>query len=373
MSGIDYRFVPRLEGKRYLFKLILVFYQLMYYSLKGVTPGMGKMRTTEQYYRLQCQKVFDLHSRVYSKHDYETDESDDEPEEEESDSELELMGQDLEAMLMENKTLEQIEYEREEEIRKNWLREEKEEKTTENKTKRSFKGKALKIYRTYEMNGKSFVRQEIVRIPKVIEAYVRIRETKSEDFIKQLSFVKNVTESGVTNAQKRSKKKPVNGVIKTSVPPKKVNGVLKTVTQNVSNIRNGFVSNNANDIEDNFDVNDDNWDIVSQSEGQPSEKSVPTDESGEGLVLVSGLNIKFGKKVILDANRIEAEEQRIIREEREEEEKWKRVDYCTPRTVNRMRIDPMVRLKDIFNTVVLEVCFRLLEILKTLITLLRKR
>lgn len=45
-------------------------------------------------------------------------------------------------------------------------------------------GRCLKIYRTFrDEEGKEYVRCETVRKPAVIDAYVRIRTTKDEEFM----------------------------------------------------------------------------------------------------------------------------------------------------------------------------------------------
>lgn len=45
----------------------------------------------------------------------------------------------------------------------------------------------MKIYRTFRDNeGKEYTRMEVVRKQAVIDAYVKIRTTKDEGFIKQL-------------------------------------------------------------------------------------------------------------------------------------------------------------------------------------------
>ncbi|CAG2121142.1 unnamed protein product, partial [Medioppia subpectinata] len=60
----------------------------------GVRQGMTKTASAEQHYKIECQKVFDLHTSYYSSNDtYSTDEEEDE-EEDDSDSEFEDMGRD---------------------------------------------------------------------------------------------------------------------------------------------------------------------------------------------------------------------------------------------------------------------------------------
>ncbi|CAG2166654.1 unnamed protein product [Oppiella nova] len=277
----------------------------------GVRAGISKTATTEQHYRLECQKVFNLQTSYYSsKETYSTDEEDDEEEEEESDSDLEDMGRDLEAMILENKSLEQIEYEREEEERQKFVKSLKGEKSGQQKPqKESLKGKILKIKRIYEINGKRELRTEI-----------------------SFSFTFGFS-SATANV-----KPPVNQS-QPKVTPKPLHGILKNVTQNTSqNVSNG---SNGCDFA-NIDIDDsDDWDVVES-----------TVEGRQPLAKVEGIKVKFAKQVVIEANEIENEEQRRIQEEEEEERRSKTVEYFSTRSTTRCRVDPMVKLKEIFDRLI---------------------
>ncbi|XP_075588073.1 transcription initiation factor TFIID subunit 1-like [Dermatophagoides farinae] len=166
----------------------------------------------QERYKEECQRIFDLQNRVLaSTEDLSTDE--DESEEEE-DSEIEELGKNIESMLANKKTINQISRDREEEerreLKKLMLREEssnqgmsvdsKKRKNDSNADDNdnndenalmfssSSTGRILKIYRTFtDSEGKEYVRIETVRKPAVIDTYVHIRTTKDDAFIKQNS------------------------------------------------------------------------------------------------------------------------------------------------------------------------------------------
>ncbi|TTQ87860.1 Transcription initiation factor TFIID subunit 1 [Bagarius yarrelli] len=129
------------------------------------------------------------------------------------DSDFEEMGKNIENMLQNKKTSSQLSREREEEERKELQRmlmgDEGGERDKGKKDRRkglssalstgshkdddassvtslnsSATGRRLKIYRTFrDEDGKEYVRCETVRKPAVIDAYLRIRSTKDDDFM----------------------------------------------------------------------------------------------------------------------------------------------------------------------------------------------
>lgn len=51
-----------------------------------------------------------------------------------------------------------------------------------------FLGRVLKIYRTFrDLEGKEYTRMEVVRKQAVIDAYLKVRSTKDDGFIKQFA------------------------------------------------------------------------------------------------------------------------------------------------------------------------------------------
>ena len=175
----------------------------------------------QERYKEECQRIFDLQNRVLaSNEDLSTDE--DESEEEE-DSEIEELGKNIESMLANKKTINQISRDKEEEerreLKKLLLGDESNqagEQTGRQKRKQdmqkdddndepvnlnSMGGRILKIHRTYtNSDGKEYVRIETVRKSAVIDTYVRIRTTKDDSFIKQFA-------SALDEQQKEDKRK----------------------------------------------------------------------------------------------------------------------------------------------------------------------
>ncbi|XP_075681101.1 TATA-box binding protein associated factor 1 [Dermatophagoides pteronyssinus] len=177
----------------------------------------------QERYKEECQRIFDLQNRVLaSNEDLSTDE--DESEEEE-DSEIEELGKNIESMLANKKTINQISRDKEEEerreLKKLMLRDElsnqgggkrKNDPNADNadnndnndlqmSSSSTSSGRILKIYRTYtDSEGKEYVRIETVRKPAVIDTYVRIRTTKDDTFIKQFA-------STMDEQQKEEKRK----------------------------------------------------------------------------------------------------------------------------------------------------------------------
>lgn len=62
----------------------------------------------------------------------------------------------------------------------------------------------LKIYRTFrDPEGKEFTRIEIVRKPMVIDAYLKIRTTKDEAFIKQFATLDEAQKEEMKREKRR--------------------------------------------------------------------------------------------------------------------------------------------------------------------------
>ncbi|KAK7790672.1 hypothetical protein R5R35_002446 [Gryllus longicercus] len=157
----------------------------------------------QERYKEECQRIFDLQNRVLSSNEVlstdEAESSDDDS------SDIEEMGKNIENMLSNKKTSTQLSMEKEEqerqELRKMLMGESAEQDQRKNKDKKKDEednqsytgygaqpGKVLKIYRTFRnAEGKEYTRVEIVRKPAVIEAYMKIRTTKDETFIRQFA------------------------------------------------------------------------------------------------------------------------------------------------------------------------------------------
>lgn len=146
----------------------------------------------QERYKEECQRIFELQNRVLTSTEVlSTDEAESSVSEE---SDLEEMGKNLENMLANKKTTEQLTMEREEaeraELRKIILgQSEKKPQTNQNdQLQSSNQGRVLRIVRTFRnTSGQRYTRVELVRKPAVIEAYTKIRSTKDETFIRQFA------------------------------------------------------------------------------------------------------------------------------------------------------------------------------------------
>ncbi|KAI7812775.1 transcription initiation factor TFIID subunit 1 isoform X1 [Triplophysa rosa] len=166
----------------------------------------------QERYKEECQRIFDLQNKVLESTEVLSTDTDSSSAE---DSDFEEMGKNIENMLQNKKTSSQLSREREEQERKElqrMLMGEDSEKEKGRKERRkgssalstsshkdddassvtslnSATGRRLKIYRTFcDEDGKEYVRCETVRKPAVIDAYLRIRNTKDEDFIRKFAL-----------------------------------------------------------------------------------------------------------------------------------------------------------------------------------------
>merc|ERR1712141_711344 len=145
-------------------------------------------------------RIFDLQNTVLaSREALSSDEA--ESSEDENEKDLDEMGKIIENMLVNKKSISQVLREREEMERKNLMKimlegQNKSLITATKKRKYDFGNrsgdklvpKVMKITRTYkDPEGKTYIKTEIVRKPIVIDTYIRIRNTKDENFIKQLA------------------------------------------------------------------------------------------------------------------------------------------------------------------------------------------
>ncbi|XP_037823798.1 transcription initiation factor TFIID subunit 1 isoform X1 [Lucilia sericata] len=156
----------------------------------------------QERYKEECQRIFDLQNRVLASSEVLSTDEDESSASEESD--LEELGKNLENMLSNKKTSTQLTMEREEQERQELLKkimeDEEGNKNKGDKNKdgnadsqqqslqNSNQGRILKITRTFkDSEGKEYTRVETVRRQPIIDAYVKIRTTKDEQFIKQFA------------------------------------------------------------------------------------------------------------------------------------------------------------------------------------------
>lgn len=168
-------------------------------------------------YKEECQRIFDLQNRVLASEEVlSTDEG--ESSDEDSDEDIEEMGKNIENMLANKKTSTQLSLEREEqerqELRKMIMEGGEGEKKVKDKKKEeddnqdqygfAQQGRVLKIIRAYRNpDGKEYTRVEIVRKPQVIDAYVKIRTTKDDQFIRQFATLDEAQKEEMKREKRR--------------------------------------------------------------------------------------------------------------------------------------------------------------------------
>ncbi|XP_052869820.1 transcription initiation factor TFIID subunit 1 [Anopheles cruzii] len=176
----------------------------------------------QERYKEECQRIFDLQNRVLASAEVlSTDEGESTASEE---SDLEELGKNLENMLANKKTSTQLSLEREEQERQELLRKIMEEQGGSGggvgtgpggqKKKKDDDGlkdeqtspnsKILKITRTFKnAEGREYTRVELVRRSPVIDAYVKIRTTKDEAFIRQFATLDEAQKEEMKREKRR--------------------------------------------------------------------------------------------------------------------------------------------------------------------------
>uniref|UniRef100_A0A182MJD6 Transcription initiation factor TFIID subunit 1 n=1 Tax=Anopheles culicifacies TaxID=139723 RepID=A0A182MJD6_9DIPT len=167
----------------------------------------------QERYKEECQRIFDLQNRVLASSEVlSTDEGESTASEE---SDLEELGKNLENMLANKKTSTQLSLEREEQERQELLRKIMEEQGGSGQKKKkdeeglkdeqqSSTAKILKITRTFKnAEGREYTRVELVRRSPVIDAYVKIRTTKDEAFIRQFATLDEAQKEEMKREKRR--------------------------------------------------------------------------------------------------------------------------------------------------------------------------
>ena len=175
----------------------------------------NRLSTQEQQdrYKEECQRIFDLQNRVLASEEVlSTDDNSDDSE----DSDIEEMGKNIESVLDNKMTSQELVRRREEEERKRLQRAIAAGESLDGKKRGGGGGggglgnssiagggaeaagglgaagngprRLLRITRSFvNEEGKTYTRTEIVRTPGVIDIYLKIRQTKEESFIRQFA------------------------------------------------------------------------------------------------------------------------------------------------------------------------------------------
>ena len=172
----------------------------------------------QERYKEECQRIFDLQNRILA-----SDEtlSTDDDSSSDDDSDFEEISKNIESMLANKKTSTQISLEREEAERMELRRmiqqgslldasaKDRKDRKNDSSTKLAGAGpqtgvRKLRITRTFRNDdGGEFTRTEIVRKPNVIDAYIRIRETKDASFIRQFTILDDQAKEEMKKERRR--------------------------------------------------------------------------------------------------------------------------------------------------------------------------
>ena len=172
----------------------------------------------QERYKEECQRIFDLQNRILASD--ETLSTDDDTSSDD-DSDFEEISKNIESMLANKKTSTQISLEREEAERMELRRmiqqgslldasnKDRKDRKGDSSTKLSGGGpqtgiRKLRITRTFRNDdGGEFTRTEIVNKQTVIDAYIRIRETKDASFIRQFTVVDDQAKEEMKKERRR--------------------------------------------------------------------------------------------------------------------------------------------------------------------------
>ena len=168
----------------------------------------------QERYKEECQRIFDLQNKVLASSEVlSTDENESSASEE---SDIEELGKNLENMLANKKTSTQLSLEREEQEREELLKKIMEEQRDSGSNKNAKKdkdeqqndklnqGRILKITRIFKNSeGKEYTRIEIIRRQPVIDAYIKIRTTKDDSFIRQFATLDELQKEEMKREKRR--------------------------------------------------------------------------------------------------------------------------------------------------------------------------
>ena len=172
----------------------------------------------QERYKEECQRIFDLQNRILA-----SDEtlSTDDDSSSDDDSDFEEISKNIESMLANKKTSTQISLEREEAERMELRRmiqqgslldasaKDRKDRKGDSGTKLAGGGpqtgvRKLRITRTFRNDdGREFTRTEIVNKQNVIDAYIRIRETKDASFIRQFAILDDQAKEEMKKERRR--------------------------------------------------------------------------------------------------------------------------------------------------------------------------
>ena len=332
----------------------------------------------QERYREDCQRIFEVQNKVLASDEIlSSDEDETSSEEEEEDEDLDELGKNLENMVQNKKTTTQFQREREEAERKKLQKEMMMSSKSDKKTKEEIMKKAndefigeieagqvLRITRTFKnAQGKEYTRTELVRKPLVIETYVKVRNTKNEQFIRQFATsddqVKEEMKKEKRRIQeqlrriKRNQEKERLGLMKANRKKEKMKPDLKLkcgACNQVGHMRTNKACPKWTGEEGEEDeLQSMNPAMTMEEQAKLELKIENTDEE---LVNVEGTKVKFSEKVLRHAEEMRRKSLQVkISKDVLKSGKRKRagtgkhcdyLDSKTYRPIKRRRTDPVI-------------------------------
>ncbi|CAH1777107.1 unnamed protein product [Owenia fusiformis] len=343
----------------------------------------------QERYKEECQRIFDLQNRVLQSEEVlSTDDESDSGE----DSDFEEMGKNIESMLSNKKTSLQVKLEKEEEERRELQKmlmggddgkAAKKRKSAGTPTPGGKLdeddlfggGKKLKITRVFrDDQGREFTRTEIVRKPAIIDVYVRVRQTKDNNFIKQFATLDD-TQKAELKKERRRIQEQLRRVKRNQerdrlTPPqakrkKKDNAIVKLSTLKLKCGACGQMGHMRTNKEcPLYSKGGANAPIpVAMTEEQEEEATNP-DLLDQELIKVEDTKIKLSKDLIQHADSVRRKalvlkfpKQNVDIKKRRRAGTTVHCDYLKkpPKQSNRRRADPLISLSSIFENILNEI------------------
>jgi len=343
----------------------------------------------QERYREDCQRIFEVQNKVLASDEIlSSDEAESSSEEEEEDEDLDELGKNLENMVQNKKTTTQFQREREEmerrKLQKVMMESKQERKMKEESGVKDDDGaieanQVLRITRTFKnAQGKEYTRTELVRKSLVIETYVKVRNTKNEQFIRQFATMDDQVKEEMKKEKrriqeqlrriKRNQEKEKMGLIKPSKRKEKMKPDLKLkcgACNQVGHMRTNkacpkFTGEEFEGLPGGRNV------AMTLEDEERMEKKLDDEfqENPEDLVNVEGTKVKFSEKILRHAEEIKRKSMQlkipkdVLKSgKRRRAGTGKHCDYLDNKTykpIKRRRTDPVITFSSYLETILNE-------------------
>ena len=351
----------------------------------------------QERYREDCQRIFEVQNKVLASDEIlSSDDEETSSEEEEEDEDLDELGKNLENMVQNKKTSTQFQREREEAERKKLQKEmmamsssKPDKKGKEDPVKKGMAalddfmgeieaGQVLRITRTFKnAQGKEYTRTELVRKPLVIETYVKVRNTRNEQFIRQFATADDQIKEEMKKEKrriqeqlrriKRNQEKERMGQMKAAKKKEKAKPDLKLkcgACNQVGHMRTNKACPKWTGEEEDEDYPESMNVAMTVEEEQKLNIKMEVDAGEESLVNVEGTKVKFSEKVLRQAEEMRRKSMQlkipkdILKSgKRRRAGTGKHCDYLDSKTykpIKRRRTDPVITFSSFLETILNE-------------------